>query len=119
VLRGQCVRSQAGLYYENQPEFTETLKAMTDSRTLNAALGRNGRRFFDRHYSWPVIERKYLDMLNHLSAEDRGAVQNVPASRTEREPGWLARRRKVLLPAREVLAALPAGPVVEVTEHVA
>jgi glycosyltransferase involved in cell wall biosynthesis len=119
VLRGQCIRSQAGLYYENQPEFTETLKAMTDSRTLNAALGRNGRRFFDRHYSWPVIERKYLDMLNRLSAEDRGAVQNVPADRTEREPGWLARRRKVLLPAREVLAALPAGPVVEVAEHVA
>ena len=27
VLRGQCIRSKAGLYYETQPEFIETLRA--------------------------------------------------------------------------------------------
>src|SRR5204863_345405 len=63
VLRGQCIRSRAGLYYDNQAEFVETLRAIADSRTLNAALGSNGRAFFNRHYSWPVIEPKYRDIL--------------------------------------------------------
>ncbi len=62
VLRGQCIRSQAGLYYETQAEFIETLRAITESRRLNAAFGENGRRFFQQHYAWPVIEQKYLDM---------------------------------------------------------
>ena len=46
VLRGQCIRSKAGLYYETQAEFVETLRAIADSRSLNAALGANGRAVF-------------------------------------------------------------------------
>ena len=71
VLRGQCIRSKAGLYYETQAEFIETLRAIAESRTLNAALGANGRRFFQQHYSWPVIEQKYLDMLQQLKVRRR------------------------------------------------
>ena len=67
VLRGQCVRSNAGLYYENAQEFIESLRAIERSRWLSGALGRNGRQFFREHYDWPVIERKYLDMLKSLS----------------------------------------------------
>ena len=33
---------------------------------LGGVLGGNGREFFRRHYSWPVIERKYLDMFERL-----------------------------------------------------
>ena len=106
VLRGQCIRSRAGLYYESQAEFVETLRAIADSRSLNAALGANGRAFFDRHYAWPVIERKYLDMLEQLS----GAV---PGTRLAPEPGWLAKRRRTLPPADQVLADIPSGPVLE------
>jgi len=113
VLRGQCVRSRAGLYYDNQAEFVETLRAIADSRTLNAALGANGRTFFDRHYSWPVIEGKYLDMLHRLEAARPSAT--APQTRSmEPEPGWFARRRRILPPADEILSALPFGPVGDV-----
>jgi glycosyltransferase involved in cell wall biosynthesis len=112
VLRGQCVRSQAGLYYENQAEFVHTLRAMADSRTLNAALGGNGRTFFDRNYSWRVIEQKYLDMLAQLDA-DRGAGLKPGTTRMEPEPGWFARRRRTLPPADRILAGLPFGPVID------
>jgi glycosyltransferase involved in cell wall biosynthesis len=106
VLRGQCIRSRAGLYYENQAEFVETLRAIADSRTLNTALGINGRLFFDRHYAWPVIERTYLDMLARLAEE--------PSARSlEPEPGWFAKRRRTLPPANKLLADLPFGPVIE------
>jgi glycosyltransferase involved in cell wall biosynthesis len=108
VLRGQCIRSRAGLYYETQAEFVETLKAIADGRTLNAALGANGRKFFDRYYAWPVIEQKYLDMLERLSA---GSVRLQPDRL--KEPGFFAKRRRTLPPANDVLAGLPFGPVID------
>ena len=109
VLRGQCIRSNAGLYYESQAEFVETLKAIADGRTLNAALGANGRRFFQDNYAWPVIEGKYLDMLARLKAENE---KGSSPTRMEAEPGFFAKRRRTFRPAREILAGLPSGPVV-------
>jgi glycosyltransferase involved in cell wall biosynthesis len=113
VLRGQCIRSKAGLYYDTQAEFVETLRAIADSRNLNSALGTNGRLFFQQHYAWPVIERKYLDMLERLSADGRAGRA---AKGMEPHPGWFARRRRTLSPATDVLAALPSGPVMNTVE---
>lgn len=107
VLKGQCIRSNAGLYYESYEEFVEALYSLESKGPLNARLGENGRAYFERHYAWPVIERKYLDMFHRLDGE-RGR-----AARMEPLPGWLDRRRRALPPAETVLAGLPAGPVVD------
>jgi glycosyltransferase involved in cell wall biosynthesis len=104
VLKGQTIRSNAGLYYESYPEFAEALHAIASSHSLRDALGRNGREYFRRHYTWPVIERKYLDTLARL-----GRSGNGPAP-VEALPGFFARRRKTLPAAREVLSKIPAGP---------
>jgi hypothetical protein len=105
VLKGQCIRSGAGLYYETYEEFAETLYALESKGPLHARLGRNGREYFRVNYDWPVIERKYLDMLDRLRAAPApGGIEPMP--------GWLARRKPDLPPAREVLAAIPAGAVV-------
>src|SRR5262245_40829013 len=106
VLKGQCIRSNAGLYYERFIEFLETLRAIDTYPTLAAALGRNGRSFYERHYTWPIIEGKYLDMLNRLANEP-------PATAIERVPWWLQRRREDLPPADQVVAKLPAGPALD------
>jgi glycosyltransferase involved in cell wall biosynthesis len=103
VLQGQCLRSNAGLFYANYPEFAETLRAIDTTPSLQAALGRNGRTFFERHYTWPVIIQKYVDMLNQLSREK-------PARAMEPLPGWLTRRRTNLPPADAVVSQLPKGP---------
>jgi glycosyltransferase involved in cell wall biosynthesis len=108
VLRGQCIRSQAGLYYETQAEFTETLRAISESRGLNAAFSANGRRFFQQHYAWPVIEQKYLDILAQLKEAD---AKGASIRGMDPEPGWIAQRRKSLPPANDVLSTLPFGPV--------
>jgi glycosyltransferase involved in cell wall biosynthesis len=105
VLKGQSIRSNAGLYYNNRAEFIETLRALEWHRWLSVTLGRNGRQFFRDHYDWPVIERKYLDMIARLQKEPPGPGIESP-------PGWLARRRHDRPPAREVVAALASGPVV-------
>jgi glycosyltransferase involved in cell wall biosynthesis len=105
VLRGQVIRSNAGLYYENFEEFAEALYLLEATGPLGGLLGRNGREFFRRHYAWPVIERKYLDMFDRLKRE--------PAPSMEPLPGWLARRRRTLRPARNVVAAARTGPVLK------
>jgi hypothetical protein len=108
VLQGQCLRSNAGLFYANYPEFAETMGAIDTTPSLQAALGRNGRAFFEKHYAWPVIEKKYVDMLQQLSKET--------ATRTmEAMPGWFARRRKSQPPADDVVKGLPSGPYKETT----
>jgi glycosyltransferase involved in cell wall biosynthesis len=104
VLKGQCIRSAAGLYYESYEEFAETLYALESNGPLHARLGRNGREYFQTNYSWPVIEAKYLAMLDQLGRE--------PARRQmESLPGWMARRKKNLPPARQVLEGIPSGAV--------
>ncbi len=102
VLRGQTMRSNAGLYYETYDEFAETLYSLESNGPLNAVLGRNGREYFKRHYTWPVIERKYLDMFDRLKRE------KAPA-RMEPLPGWFARRRVDVPAASELLAGIPSG----------
>src|SRR5690606_12529739 len=66
VLHGQCLRSNAGLFYGDYPEFAETLHALVTNNGLNGALGRNGRAFFRANYAWPVIDGKYDAMLAQL-----------------------------------------------------
>jgi hypothetical protein len=105
VLRGQTIRSRAGLYYDDFPEFAEALFTLTSNRPLHQAFGENGRRFYERHYAWPVIQRKYEDMLGQLSRAGAAPVTLDPL------PGWLARRRRTLPPAQQVVDAIAKGPV--------
>ena len=42
VLKGQAIRSNAGLYYENVREFAEALDAIVSKPSLPQTLGRNG-----------------------------------------------------------------------------
>ena len=105
VLKGQCLRSNGGLYYESYPEFIETLRAIEQHRWLAGTLGRNGRQFFRDQYDWPVIERKYLEMFTRLSSE-------TPTRTVEPLPGWFGRHRRDLPAAEQVLGRLPTGPAV-------
>jgi glycosyltransferase involved in cell wall biosynthesis len=109
VLKGQCIRSNAGLYYETYAEFVGTLEAIEQNRWLAGSLGRNGRQYFKDHYDWPVIERKYLEMFERLKKEAPAAPDPLP--------GWLDRRRQDLRPAEEVIAALPKGPALDAPKH--
>ena len=108
VLRGQVVRSGAGLYYDTYEDFVETLYALEASGPLNGPLGRNGLAYYSRHYDWPVVEGKYLTMLDRLRQEEAAGLGR---DTLEPLPGWLARRRAILPPARQIVEAQPAGPV--------
>jgi glycosyltransferase involved in cell wall biosynthesis len=104
VLRGQVIRSNGGLYYETFEEFAEALYALEAAGPIGGPFGNNGREFFRKHYAWPVIERKYLDMFEEL----RRTPSAVPL---EPLPGWVARRHRDLPPASDVVTAVKGGPV--------
>jgi len=105
VLKGQCIRSNAGLYYDNQSEFVESLRAIEHNKWVAGSLGKNGRQYFRDYYDWPVIEKKYLDMIDRLS-------KSSPVRTTEATAGWFE-RQKVNCPAgADVVAAVPAGPTI-------
>src|SRR6478736_3301452 len=97
VLKGQCLRSNAGLYYASYAEFGEALGALASSPSIRRAMGRNGMAYFRRHYTWPVIERKYLQMFEQLAREPEGQQASMAPL-----PGYFARRKKVLPPGMKV-----------------
>ena len=103
VLVGQCLRSNGGLYYNDAAEFSAALDTLLADSHTAAALGDHGRRYYEEHYAWPVIERKYLDMFEQLRS-------NPPAHAMEPPPNWIARRRRTAPPAEDVVARLPSGP---------
>jgi glycosyltransferase involved in cell wall biosynthesis len=125
VLKGQSIRSNAGLYYESYEEFVEALYSLESNGPLNARLGKNGREYFRHNYAWPVIERKYLDMFERLKKElppergsyrrgsDSGGSPGGDSDAMEPLPGWFARRKRNLPPSREVLAKIPHGPALD------
>jgi glycosyltransferase involved in cell wall biosynthesis len=109
VLLGQCLRSNAGLYYEHSAEFDAVLDRLLEDSSLIARLGEHGRRYFARNYAWPVIERKYLNMFEELKSEP-------PTHKMEPMPGWRARHRADVPPAIDVVAGLRSGPVISDVE---
>jgi len=72
VLKGQCQRSNGGLFYETYPEFREALSLLLSSPRLRRTLGENGRRYFEANYTWDIIENKYLALLGRLEKEKSG-----------------------------------------------
>jgi len=106
VLKGQCLRSNGGLFYEGYAEFAEALGALASSPSIRRGMGRNGTTYFRRHYAWPVIERKYLQMFDELAREPEAQRPSMAPL-----PGYFARRKKVLPPGTAVLSAVPEGAV--------
>jgi len=66
VLKGQCLRSNGGLFYENYEEFKNTLNVLLASPELRKGIGENGHRYFNENYTWEVIENKYLSIIDQL-----------------------------------------------------
>ena len=107
VLMGQCLRSNAGLFYRDFDEFAEGLAWFARHPREAGALGENGRAYYREHYAWPVVEGKYLDMFARLSRE-LGAARR--SELLDPLPGWWSGRHPTLRPAAAVLEALPRGP---------
>ena len=77
VLKGQCLRSNAGLFYENYYEFKEAFSLLLSSMRLCESLGKNGRKYFEQNYTWEVIEHKYQIIIECLEKEDKEKFNGI------------------------------------------
>lgn len=65
VLKGQCIRSNAGLYYTNYNEFEKELTLLLEDNELRDVLGANGEKFVEKTYAWD----KVIENVNSLICE--------------------------------------------------
>jgi len=70
VLKGQCDRSQAGLYYSSYSQFKQALELLLADSRLREQMGHNGRHYYQQRYTWGIIEQKYLALVRLLNKEN-------------------------------------------------
>lgn len=64
VLRGQCLRANGGLLYRNSEEFIEVATLLTSQPEMAQKLGSQGNHYFQQNYTWPVIQKRYTELLS-------------------------------------------------------
>ena len=64
VLRGQCTRSNGGLWYGNYEEFSGAATLLLRDQTLAATLGQQGRKFVQSTCTWQRVDERYLEILS-------------------------------------------------------
>jgi glycosyltransferase involved in cell wall biosynthesis len=66
VLKGHCLRSGAGVWYENYEEFSNQLSRLLWDHNLRKHMGNLGKQYIKENYSWNIIEKKYLGLFERL-----------------------------------------------------
>lgn len=66
VLRGQCIRANAGLWYTDYFEFREALLWLLNHRHEAKQMGLNGQRYVQERYSWPAILSTYSQAIEDV-----------------------------------------------------
>jgi len=63
VLKGHCIRSNAGLWYQNYEEFKECIEYLLRNKETRQLMSRSGMQYIRDNYSWKSVERKYFDII--------------------------------------------------------
>jgi len=63
VLKEHCLRSGAGLYYEDGDEYAESLELLAGDARLHAEMAACGRRYVAAEYRWDVVLDRWRDLL--------------------------------------------------------
>src|SRR5205085_3214080 len=66
VLKGQALRANGALYYQNFDEFSRALSYLLDRPDVASQLGRQGLAYVDREYRWPHVIDKIERFLTTL-----------------------------------------------------
>lgn len=66
VTKDHCIKSNAGLYYNNYQEFEEIIEKLEKEPELRKMLGQNGIKYVHENYCWPVITNQITNFLNSL-----------------------------------------------------
>jgi glycosyltransferase involved in cell wall biosynthesis len=68
VLKEHCLRSNAGLFYEDADEFAGALDLLVRQPRLGEVLGVNGRAYVREHYRWDVVLDRWRSLLEGVAS---------------------------------------------------
>lgn len=66
VTKNFCNESNGGLYFDNYPEFEETINYLLKRPQIANQMGKNGRKYVLEHFDWNVIIRKYMEFFDEV-----------------------------------------------------
>lgn len=66
VLKGHCVRSNAGLYFKNYPEFAGCLNFLLSHEAEYAVMCENGKKYVEENYQWDKIVQRIRGLIEAL-----------------------------------------------------
>jgi glycosyltransferase involved in cell wall biosynthesis len=67
VLKGQCKRSNAGLYYTNYFEFEYELNFMLNNKEEYSQMCENGYSFVKNNYDWDKVVESITGLINDIA----------------------------------------------------
>ena len=63
VLKGHCLRSNAGLYFMDYPEFAAVLNYLLTHPKQYEVMRKNGKKYVEENYRWDVIVDRYRQLI--------------------------------------------------------
>ena len=68
VLKGHCIRSNAGLYYRSYYEFEGCVNYMLNNTQVANAMGTNGVKYIADNYTWDKIIERFAKIVEAVTA---------------------------------------------------
>jgi glycosyltransferase involved in cell wall biosynthesis len=66
VLRGHAIKSNGGIWYQDYDEFKDCLTLLLSSSKLRDKMGKNGKKYVNNAYTWPIIEEKCIRLIDKI-----------------------------------------------------
>ncbi len=66
VLKGHCVRGNAGLYYKTWQEFEGCVNYLLSHERERLLMGRSGAGYVEENYQWDVIIKRLCEMVEKI-----------------------------------------------------
>lgn len=74
VLKDHCVKSNAGLFYNDYYDFSACVDYLMRHHRVRHQLGANGQRYVRQYYSWPQVMSVYEETLNLIANVNQHAT---------------------------------------------
>ena len=71
VLKGHCIRSGAGLYFDQYHEFAGCVRWLEEHPEQYRVMRESGKRYVRDHFTWDVITEKYHALIRDFSGETK------------------------------------------------
>lgn len=74
VLKQHCIKSNAGLFYDNCDDFCKILDYLYSHSDEYAVMQKNGKEYVENNYTWDIVQKKITEIVGDISSTFRDAV---------------------------------------------